>query len=204
MLYFTVNTEYTHYLDYVAVFSLLQNISWFKDPLVKEILYKTANCLVTDEGIIVDPDGNHYAPGSLHSDIKELILAYKLLGRTFNIHYGYDVAGEFLLKIGEIQDIYIEIDKDLNLLGVRKYVDRDKDLFDVVCLNTGEHIYSQRILSERISQIKKDLKKEIKEKKAAERRAAKLKAKMEWRALKAKEMGEKDKDKNENKDKDNK
>ena len=82
---------------------------WLKDPLVIEMIKDVDNSEVLGNSAINSPVLGVIAPGTLSGGVKTLILIYKEPNKIFNASTCGDNCAKWLLKLGEIQDVTINL-----------------------------------------------------------------------------------------------
>ncbi|MCR5128203.1 MAG: DUF4869 domain-containing protein [Lachnospiraceae bacterium] len=82
---------------------------WLEDPLVIEMIKDVDNSDVLGNGAIKSPVLGVIAPNTLSGGVKTLILIYKQPERVFNASNCGDNCAKWLLTLGEMMDITINL-----------------------------------------------------------------------------------------------
>ena len=110
---------------------------WLEDPLVIEMIKDVDNSEVLGNGAIKSPVLGVIAPFTLSGGVKTLILIYKQPEKVFNASNCGDNCAKWLLKLGEIMDITINLrhlmnfgdgDYQIKVLNDDKIVTNRKEL----------------------------------------------------------------------------
>lgn len=110
---------------------------WLEDPLVIEMIKDVDNSEVLGNGAIKSPVLGVIAPFTLSGGVKTLILIYKQPERVFNASNCGDNCAKWLLKLGEMMDITINLrhlmnfgdgDYQIKVLNDDKIVTNRKEL----------------------------------------------------------------------------
>ena len=82
---------------------------WLEDPLVIEMIKDIDNSEVLGNGAIKSPVLGIIAPFTLSGGVKTLILIYKQPDKIFNASNCGDNCAKWLIKLGEMMDITINL-----------------------------------------------------------------------------------------------
>lgn len=105
---------------------------WITDELSKRMIKDVDKSKVIGPRIIDSPVLGVITPRELSGGVKTLIAIYKVPEKIFNASACGDNCAKWILKIGEIQDITI------NLRHLMEFGD---ERFKVKILNTGQMVY---------------------------------------------------------------
>lgn len=105
---------------------------WITDELSKRMIKDVDKSKVIGPRIIDSPVLGGITPRELSGGVKTLIAIYKVPEKIFNASACGDNCAKWILKIGEIQDITI------NLWHLMEFGD---ERFKVKILNTGQMVY---------------------------------------------------------------
>lgn len=105
---------------------------WITDELSKRMIKDVDKSKVIGPRIIDSPVLGGITPRELSGGVKTLIAIYKVPEKIFNASACGDNCAKWILKIGEIQDITI------NLRHLMEFGD---ERFKVKILNTGQMVY---------------------------------------------------------------
>ena len=106
---------------------------WITDELSKKMLKDVDRSKVIGPRIIDSPVLGGITPRELSGGVKTLIAIYKVPGKIFNASACGDNCAKWILKIGEMQDITI------NLRHLMEFGD---EAFEVKILNTGQIVHN--------------------------------------------------------------
>ena len=110
---------------------------WLEDPLVIEMIKDVDNSEVLGNGAIKSPVLGVIAPFTLSGGVKTLILIYKQPEKVFNASNCGDNCAKWLLKLGAMMDITINLrhlmnfgdgDYQIKVLNDDKIVTNRKEL----------------------------------------------------------------------------
>ena len=82
---------------------------WLEDPFVIEMIKDVDNSEVLGNGAIKSPVLGVIAPTTLSGGVKTLILIYKQPDKVFNASNCGDNCAKWLLKLGEMMDITVNL-----------------------------------------------------------------------------------------------
>ncbi len=82
---------------------------WLEDPLVIDMIKDVDNSEVLGNGAIKSPVLGVIAPNTLSGGVKTLILIYKQPEKVFNASNCGDNCAKWLLKLGDMMDITINL-----------------------------------------------------------------------------------------------
>ena len=109
---------------------------WIMDPLSKEMIQDVDKSVVVGPRLIDSPVLGPIPVKDLSGGVKTLmLLAFDKSERVFNISACGDNCAKWILKIGQVKDITVNL---------RHLMDFGKDEFDFLVLNTGEHVHNMR------------------------------------------------------------
>lgn len=103
---------------------------WFKDAFVKEMVRSVDESELLDSGIVDSPVLGKIPHKKLSRGVRALIILLKVPNIEIWASTCGDNCAEWLLKISEIQDIYIVLEHVMHF-------DRD---FKAICVNNGKEI----------------------------------------------------------------
>ena len=106
---------------------------WITDELTKKMIKDVDRSKVIGPRIIDSPVLGGITPRELSGGVKTLIAIYKVPGKIFNASACGDNCAKWILKIGEMQDITI------NLRHLMEFGD---EAFEVKILNTGQIVHN--------------------------------------------------------------
>ena len=106
---------------------------WITDELSKKMIKDVDRSKVIGPRIIDSPVLGGITPRELSGGVKTLIAIYKVPGKIFNASACGDNCAKWILKIGEMQDITI------NLRHLMEFGD---EAFEVKILNTGQIVHN--------------------------------------------------------------
>ena len=118
---------------------------WLEDPLVIEMIRDVDSSEVLGNGAIKSPVLGVIAPNTLSGGVKALILIYKQPDKIFNASNCGDNCAKWLLKLGEMMDITINLhhlmnfgdgDYKINVLNEDKVVTNRMELV----LTAGKYV----------------------------------------------------------------
>lgn len=153
MLYFKVQYSTHREFNTEIVHDLIYKTEWYKDPVVRDIVYSIDGSLITEDGLIIAKNWTYLSPIDLSTAVKDLILLYKVPEYSYNFQGVSAKEANIILKISKIQDIYINVDAPLDFLGVNRFKEYGDSILDAVCLNTGQQFHTQNEISECIEEL---------------------------------------------------
>lgn len=106
---------------------------WITDPLSKEMIQDVDKSTVLGPRIIDSPVLGGISPRELSGGVKTLISMYKVPQKIFNASACGDNCAKWILKIGSIQDITINL---------RHLMDFGEETFAVKILNTEQMVHN--------------------------------------------------------------
>lgn len=106
---------------------------WITDPLSKEMIQDVDKSTVLGPRIIDSPVLGGISPRELSGGVKTLISMYKVPQKVFNASACGDNCAKWILKIGSMQDITINL---------RHLMDFGEETFAVKILNTGQMVHN--------------------------------------------------------------
>ena len=106
---------------------------WITDELSTKMIKDVDRSKVIGPRIIDSPVLGGITPRELSGGVKTLIAIYKVPGKIFNASACGDNCAKWILKIGEMQDITI------NLRHLMEFGD---EAFEVKILNTGQIVHN--------------------------------------------------------------
>lgn len=106
---------------------------WITDPLSKEMIQDVDRSTVLGPRIIDSPVLGGISPRELSGGVKTLISMYKVPQKVFNASACGDNCAKWILKIGSIQDITINL---------RHLMDFGEETFAVKILNTEQMVHN--------------------------------------------------------------
>jgi len=110
---------------------------WITDDLCRKMILDVDKSIVLGPHVIDSPVLGGIAPGELSGGVKTLIAIYKVPERIFNASACGDNCAKWILKIGEIQDITINL---------RHLMDFGDGAFSIKVINTGQVVHSMNEL----------------------------------------------------------
>lgn len=111
--------------------------SWITDPFSKEMILDVDKSTVLGNGVIDSPVLGKIAPVSLSGGVKTLMLINNEPQKIFNASTCGNNCAKWILKIGEIQDVTINL---------RHLMDFGQETFDIHILNTGQIVHNMKEL----------------------------------------------------------
>ncbi len=111
--------------------------SWITDSFSKEMILDVDKSIVLGNGVIDSPVLGKIAPVSLSGGVKTLILMKNEPQKIFNASTCGNNCAKWILKIGEMQDITINL---------RHLMDFGRSSFDIHILNTDQVVHSMKEL----------------------------------------------------------
>ena len=117
----------------VVYFKNTYTDEWITDELSKKMIKDVDRSKVIGPRIIDSPVLGGITPRELSGGVKTLIAIYKVPGKIFNASACGDNCAKWILKIGEMQDITI------NLRHLMEFGD---EAFEVKILNTGQIVHN--------------------------------------------------------------
>ncbi len=82
---------------------------WLEDPLIIDMIRDVDSSEVLGNGAIKSPVLGVIAPDTLSGGVKTLILIYKIQDKIFNASNCGDNCAKWLLKLGEMRDIIVNL-----------------------------------------------------------------------------------------------
>ena len=110
---------------------------WIIDPFVKEMVWDVDKSVVLDSGVIDSPVLGKIPPLTLSGGVKTLILIHKEKSKIFNASTCGDNCAKWLLKIGERDDVVINL---------RHLMDFGNGEFEIEVLNTHQIVKNMKEL----------------------------------------------------------
>lgn len=110
---------------------------WITDELSKEMILDVDRSTVLGPRVIDSPVLGGISPRELSGGVKTLISMYKVPERVFNASACGDNCAKWILKIGEMQDITINL---------RHLMDFGDGTFTIKVLNTNQIVHNMREL----------------------------------------------------------
>lgn len=110
---------------------------WIIDDFSKAMIQDVDKSEVIGPRVIESPVLGGISPRELSGGVKNLMCMYKCPDKIFNASACGDNCAKWILKIGELQDITI------NLRHIMDFGDGE---FDVHILNTGENVHNMKEL----------------------------------------------------------
>ena len=107
--------------------------SWITDPLSQEMILDVDRSRVIGPHVIESPVLGGISPRELSGGVKTLISIYKVPERVFNASACGDNCAKWLLKIGELEDVTINL---------RHLMDFGEGEFTMKILNTDQVVHS--------------------------------------------------------------
>ncbi|MCC8152463.1 MAG: DUF4869 domain-containing protein [Lachnospiraceae bacterium] len=117
----------------VVFFKNTYTDDWITDELSREMIYDVDKSIVIGPRIIDSPVLGGISPRELSGGVKTLIAIYKVPDRIFNASACGDNCAKWILKIGELQDVTINL---------RHLMDFGENTFTAKILNTGQIVHS--------------------------------------------------------------
>lgn len=111
--------------------------SWITDPLAREMILDVDKSVVIDSGVIDSPVLGKIPPVSLSRGVKTLMLIQNEPNKIFNASNCGDNCAKWILKLGEMQDITINL---------RHLMDFGDGEFTLKILNTDQIVHSMKEL----------------------------------------------------------
>lgn len=108
--------------------------AWFEDPIVKQIVKDIDGADVSSAYAMQHPVYGAINYTMLSSTCRTAIMLYELPNETINATYCGEKAGDWILRIGEMQDAHIALNYAL-------LFSRD---FEAIVVNGGEHIRTRK------------------------------------------------------------
>lgn len=121
----------------VVYFKNTYTDEWITDKLSREMIQDVDRSKVISARIIDSPVLGAITPNELSGGVKTLIDIYKVPERVFNASACGDNCAKWILKIGEQQDITINL---------RHIMDFGNDIFTAKVLNTNQVVHSMNEL----------------------------------------------------------
>ena len=107
--------------------------AWITDPFVKNMILDVDQSTVLDSGVIDSPVLGKIPPLGLSGGVKTLILVRFNKEKVFNASTCGDNCAKWILKIGEMQDVTINL---------RHLMDFGEAVFEAKILNTGQTVHN--------------------------------------------------------------
>lgn len=112
---------------------------WITDELSREMIKDVDNSVVLGPRVIDSPVLGGISPRELSGGVKTLILISKVPEKIFNASACGDNCAKWLLKIGDMQDVTINL---------RHLMDFGDEAFEVKILNTNQLVHNMDELLE--------------------------------------------------------
>jgi len=110
---------------------------WITEDIAKQMILDVDKSIVLDSGVISSPVLGNIPPVGLSGGVKTLILIHNEPDRVFNASTCGNNCAQWLLKLGEMQDVTINLRHIMNF-GVGE--------FNIQILNTGQTVHSMKEL----------------------------------------------------------
>lgn len=117
----------------VVYFKNTYTDEWITDELTKEMILDVDRSKVLGARVIDSPVLGGISPIELSGGVKTLISIYKMPGKVFNASACGDNCAKWILRIGEMQDVTINL---------RHLMDFGDGEFTVRILNTDQIVHS--------------------------------------------------------------
>ncbi len=121
----------------VVYFKNTYTDEWITDDLVKNMIQDVDRSQVLSPRIIDSPVLGSISPLELSGGVKTLISIYNVPDKIFNASHCGDNCAKWILEIGRIQDITINL---------RHLMDFGEGTFTLKILNTGQSVHTMREL----------------------------------------------------------
>ena len=123
--------------DPVVYFKNTYTDEWITDELSREMIRDVDRSIVIGPRVIDSPVLGGISPRELSGGVKTLMDIYKVPEKVFNASACGDNCAGWLLKIGEMQDVTINL---------RHLMDFGEGDFLIKILNTGQMVHNMREL----------------------------------------------------------
>ncbi len=123
--------------DPVVYFKNTYTDEWITDELSREMIRDVDRSIVIGPRVIDSPVLGGISPRELSGGVKTLMDIYKVPEKVFNASACGDNCAGWLLKIGEMQDVTINL---------RHLMDFGEGEFLIKILNTGQMVHNMREL----------------------------------------------------------
>ena len=123
--------------DPVVYFKNTYTDEWITDELSKEMIRDVDRSIVIGPRVIDSPVLGGISPRELSGGVKTLMNIYKVPEKIFNASACGDNCAKWILKIGEMQDVTINL---------RHLMDFGQETFDIHILNTGQIVHNMKEL----------------------------------------------------------
>lgn len=133
-----------HNID--GYFNIHFKSEWLKDTMVKEMILDIDDSEVKDDGSIISPVLGSISPHTLSTGVKALIIMLKVPELVVNASACGDNCSVWMLKIGDIQDISVDL-----AYFIEWYEDKHKVEFMIE--NDGSMVYSRNEFADKASEF---------------------------------------------------
>ncbi len=123
--------------DPVIYFKNTYTDEWITDELSKEMIRDVDRSIVIGPRVIDSPVLGGISPRELSGGVKTLMNIYKVPEKIFNASACGDNCAKWILKIGEMQDVTINL---------RHLMDFGEEEFVIKILNTDQIVHNMREL----------------------------------------------------------
>ena len=123
--------------DPVVYFKNTYTDEWITDELSKEMIRNVDRSIVIGPRVIDSPVLGGISPRELSGGVKTLMNIYKVPEKIFNASACGDNCAKWILKIGEMQDVTINL---------RHLMDFGEEEFVIKILNTDQIVHNMREL----------------------------------------------------------
>ncbi len=123
--------------DPVVYFKNTYTDEWITDELSKEMIRDVDRSIVIGPRVIDSPVLGGISPRELSGGVKTLMNIYKVPEKIFNASACGDNCAKWILKIGEMQDVTINL---------RHLMDFGEEEFVIKILNTDQIVHNMREL----------------------------------------------------------
>lgn len=117
----------------VVYFKNTYTDDWITDELSRKMIQDVDRSKVLGPRVIDSPVLGGISPRELSGGVKTLISIYKAPGKIFNASACGDNCAKWILKIGEMQDVTINL---------RHLMDFGEAVFEAKILNTGQTVHN--------------------------------------------------------------
>ena len=121
----------------VVFFKNTYEDEWITDDLSRKMILDVDRSKVIGPHVIESPVLGGISPRDLSGSVKTLISIYKVPERVFNASACGDNCAKWLLKIGEMMDVTVNL---------RHLMDFGEGEFTIKVLNTGQIVHSMKEL----------------------------------------------------------
>jgi hypothetical protein len=111
--------------------------SWITDSIAREMIHDIDSSTVLDSAVIDSPVMGKIPPTALSGGVKTLILMQNEKDRIFNASTCGDNCAKWILKLGEMYDLTINL---------RHLMDFGEGRFNICILNTNQIVHSMKEL----------------------------------------------------------